>query len=75
MERHNIPTAGAAVFHDAPSALDYLSTHGAPVVVKASGLAAGKGVTVAMTAEEAEEAIASMSMNRIQQILVLPCIQ
>jgi phosphoribosylamine--glycine ligase len=57
MERHNIPTAGAAVFHDAPSALDYLATHGAPVVVKASGLAAGKGVTVAMTADEAEEAI------------------
>ena len=57
MERHGIPTAGAGVFHDLVSALDYLKCHGAPIVVKASGLAAGKGVTVAMTDAEAEAAI------------------
>jgi phosphoribosylamine--glycine ligase len=57
MQRHAIPTAGAGVFHDATTALDYLAKHGAPIVVKASGLAAGKGVTVAMTNTEAEAAI------------------
>jgi phosphoribosylamine--glycine ligase len=53
----DIPTAGYARFDNEAAALAYLYTQGAPIVVKADGLAAGKGVTVAMSVEEAEEAI------------------
>ncbi|WP_319530077.1 phosphoribosylamine--glycine ligase [uncultured Cohaesibacter sp.] len=53
----NIPTAAYARFTDAEAALAYLTTHPAPIVIKADGLAAGKGVTVAMTNEEARAAI------------------
>ena len=52
-----IPTAAYGRFDNEPAALAYLYAHGAPIVIKADGLAAGKGVTVAMTVEEAEEAI------------------
>jgi len=57
MVRHGIPTAAYATFGDAESALAYVRAQGAPIVIKADGLAAGKGVTVAMTLEEAEAAI------------------
>ncbi|MEM7772685.1 MAG: phosphoribosylamine--glycine ligase [Cyanobacteria bacterium P01_A01_bin.37] len=57
METAKIPTAKAAVFTDAASAIQYVKTEGAPIVVKADGLAAGKGVTVAQTVDEALEAI------------------
>ncbi len=57
MRRHGLPTADAAVFTDEASALAYLKTKGAPIVVKADGLAAGKGVVVAMTEQEAADAI------------------
>ncbi len=57
MQRHGIPTAHYAVFTDAPAAHAHLDKHGAPIVIKADGLAAGKGVVVAMTAEEAHAAI------------------
>ncbi len=57
MQRHNIPTAHAEIFHAVEPALKYLKAHGAPIVVKADGLAAGKGVFVAQTEEEAEDAI------------------
>ncbi|GHA74643.1 phosphoribosylamine--glycine ligase [Formosimonas limnophila] len=60
MARHNIPTAAYADFTDAALAHDYVNTHGAPIVVKADGLAAGKGVVVAMTLAEAHEAIDDM---------------
>lgn len=60
MARHNIPTATYADFTDAALAHDYVNTHGAPIVVKADGLAAGKGVVVAMTLAEAHEAIDDM---------------
>lgn len=53
----NIPTARYATFENEADALNYLATHGAPIVVKADGLAAGKGVTVAMDAATAEAAI------------------
>ena len=53
----NIPTAGYERFSDAAVAKDYIRRQGAPIVVKADGLAAGKGVTVAMTLAEAESAI------------------
>jgi len=57
MERHGIPTATYRVFDTAAPAIEFVHEHGAPVVVKADGLAAGKGVIVAQTIEEAEAAI------------------
>lgn len=60
LARHNIPTAHYAVFTDTDQALAYLDKVGAPIVVKADGLAAGKGVIVAMTIEEARHAVTDM---------------
>ncbi|MBY7825762.1 phosphoribosylamine--glycine ligase [Vibrio fluvialis] len=60
LARHNIPTAAYANFTEIEPALAYVREQGAPIVVKADGLAAGKGVIVAMTLEEAEEAIKDM---------------
>ncbi|MDQ6436014.1 phosphoribosylamine--glycine ligase [Mesorhizobium sp. LHD-90] len=57
--RKNIPTAAYGRFTDAAQAAAYVRKQGAPIVVKADGLAAGKGVTVAMTVEEALEAVAA----------------
>jgi phosphoribosylamine--glycine ligase len=57
MTRYNIPTARYESFIDYPSALAYVREQGAPIVVKADGLAAGKGVVVAETLEEAEQAL------------------
>lgn len=57
MERAGIPTAAYGSFTDEESALAYVRAQGAPIVVKADGLAAGKGVIVAETLEEAEEAV------------------
>jgi phosphoribosylamine--glycine ligase len=56
-DEFDIPTAAYGRFEDEASALAYLYTQGAPIVIKADGLAAGKGVTVAMSVEEAEAAI------------------
>ena len=55
--RHNIPTAAYARFTSCDKALAYIQEHGAPIVIKADGLAAGKGVTVAKTIIEAEKAV------------------
>ncbi|HEY5803663.1 MAG TPA: phosphoribosylamine--glycine ligase [Lysobacter sp.] len=60
LARHGIPTAHYAVFTEADAALDYIQEKGAPIVIKADGLAAGKGVIVAMTLAEAEAAITDM---------------
>ena len=60
MERHEIPTARHATFTDARSAHAHILKHGAPIVVKADGLAAGKGVVVATTVAEAHEAVDMM---------------
>ncbi|HZI84581.1 MAG TPA: phosphoribosylamine--glycine ligase [Casimicrobiaceae bacterium] len=57
MARHGIPTAAYATFTDAETAHAYVARRGAPIVVKADGLAAGKGVVVAETSEEAHAAI------------------
>lgn len=57
MQEAGIPTAKAAVFHEAAAAKSYVSRQGAPIVVKADGLAAGKGVTVAETVTQAQNAI------------------
>ncbi len=60
LARHNIPTAAYANFTEVEPALAYLREQGAPIVVKADGLAAGKGVIVAETLEQAEEAVRDM---------------
>ncbi|MBP6216675.1 MAG: phosphoribosylamine--glycine ligase [Luteimonas sp.] len=60
LARHGIPTAFYAVFTEIEPALAYLREKGAPIVVKADGLAAGKGVIVAMTLDEAEAAVRDM---------------
>jgi len=60
LARHNIPTADYQNFTEIEPALDYLNEKGAPIVIKADGLAAGKGVIVAMTLTEAEAAVRDM---------------
>ncbi|WP_241609594.1 phosphoribosylamine--glycine ligase [Rosenbergiella australiborealis] len=60
LERHQIPTADYQNFTEIEPALAYLHEKGAPIVIKADGLAAGKGVIVAMTLEEAESAVKDM---------------
>lgn len=65
LARHQIPTAAYATFTDTDAALAYLSEQSIPIVIKADGLAAGKGVVVALTREEAEDAVKDMlSGNR-----------
>jgi phosphoribosylamine--glycine ligase len=63
MRRHQIPTAAYENFSDAQAAHDYVERMGAPIVVKADGLAAGKGVVVAATLAEAHEAIDWMLLD------------
>lgn len=60
MARHRIPTAAFATFSEAAAAHAHIDQHGAPIVIKADGLAAGKGVVVAMTPAEAHAAIDDM---------------
>ncbi|UXY15106.1 phosphoribosylamine--glycine ligase [Chitiniphilus purpureus] len=60
MQRHGIPTAAYQTFSDAGAAHAYVEAAGAPIVIKADGLAAGKGVVVAMTLDEAHAAIDQM---------------
>ena len=60
MEKYGIPTAKSAIFTDCAQALSYLDTQSAPIVVKADGLALGKGVVVAQTMDEAREAVREM---------------
>lgn len=71
MKRHNIPTARYEAFTNPVKAIEYIKKQGAPIVIKADGLAAGKGVVVAQTEEEAIDAVNSMlvehefSCNRV----------
>ena len=66
MQRHGIPTAKYQTFTDASAAHQYVDQQGAPIVIKADGLAAGKGVVVALTLDEAHQAIDMMlSDNRL----------
>ena len=60
LARHHIPTAYYSVFTDTNQALAYVREKGAPIVIKADGLAAGKGVIVAMSLDEAEAAVTDM---------------
>ena len=65
MKKYNIPTAKYEVFSDEKKALEYLDTQKAPIVVKADGLALGKGVIIAQTIEEAKDAVKSMMEDKI----------
>lgn len=65
LKKFNVPTADFKVFTDASNAKEYLKKKGAPIVVKADGLAAGKGVIVAETIEEAEKAIDDILVKKI----------
>lgn len=68
MKKYDIPTAGYETFTDLEDALGYIRKHGAPLVIKADGLAAGKGVVVAMTGAEAEAAAIDMlESNRFKE--------
>jgi phosphoribosylamine--glycine ligase len=60
MKRHRIPTADYQTFSDVQAARKYINQKGAPIVIKADGLAAGKGVVVAMTIDEAHAAVEMM---------------
>ena len=60
LDRHQIPTAAHQVFEDLAQARSYLHARGAPIVIKADGLAAGKGVVVAMDLDSAERALEDM---------------
>lgn len=64
MKKYNVPTAGFAEFTDEKEAIKYLQDSNIPVVIKADGLAAGKGVIVAQDFEEAEEAVHRMLVDR-----------
>lgn len=65
LHKYSIPTAAYAKFDDYEAALAYLREQGAPIVVKADGLAAGKGVTVARTIEEAEQALSDIMQSKV----------
>jgi len=63
MRKYSIPTAGYEIFTDSKSAIDYIETLEAPIVVKADGLALGKGVIIALTQMEAKTAVREMLEN------------
>ena len=65
MKKYNIPTAQYEVFNDLDAALEYLDTAPIPTVIKADGLALGKGVIIAETREDAKEAVRSMMEDKI----------
>ena len=65
MKKYNIPTAEYEVFDDMEKALDYLETAPIPTVIKADGLALGKGVIIAQTRDEAKNAVRSMMQDKI----------
>ncbi len=80
MARHGIPTAAFGTFTEAGAAHAYIDQHGAPIVVKADGLAAGKGVVVAATAEQAHAAVDAMlagnSMGEAgHRVVIEECLQ
>jgi len=74
MEEAGVPTAKSETFTDAEAAKTYVSQQGAPIVVKADGLAAGKGVVVAVTVEEAQEAIATLFQEGFTKLIVEECL-
>ncbi len=71
---HGIPTAAFARFTELAPALAYLAEHGAPIVVKADGLAAGKGVVVAETLDQAQAAVRAMLTGPGAEIVIEECL-
>ena len=65
MKKYNIPTASYEIFSDMDKALAYLDTQDMPIVIKADGLALGKGVIIAMTLDEAKAAVRSMMEDKV----------
>ncbi len=65
MKRYGIPTADYKIFNDVQCALDYIATCKIPVVIKADGLALGKGVIIALTREKAVDAVKSMMQEKV----------
>jgi phosphoribosylamine--glycine ligase len=77
--KYNVPTASAAIFNNADDARAHLRKVGAPIVVKADGLAAGKGVIVASSVEEAEQAVAEIMEQKVfgtagAQVIIEECL-
>ncbi|MFM7576739.1 MAG: phosphoribosylamine--glycine ligase, partial [Microcystaceae cyanobacterium] len=70
MEKAGVPTAQGATFTDCQAALDYLSQQTAPIVVKADGLAAGKGVIIADSLEDAKQAIAELFNQGFTKVVI-----
>lgn len=64
LQKYNIPTAAFGIFTDRDEAKAYIAAEGAPIVVKADGLAAGKGVIVAATVEEAQQAVDEIMLDK-----------
>jgi phosphoribosylamine---glycine ligase len=75
LQKYDIPTAPAAFFDDAEKAIEYVRNRPAPIVVKADGLAAGKGVVVAQSHAEAEDAVrALIALPGTSMILIEDCL-
>lgn len=80
MKKYNVPTADFKIFDNANAANKYIEEIGAPCVVKADGLAAGKGVVVAKTVDEAKKAVISMMQEKIfgdagNKIIIEECLE
>ena len=80
MDKYNIPTAGFVIFSDPGSAGDYIKKNGAPCVVKADGLAAGKGVIVCATVEQALAAVDDIMVKSVfgsagKRVVVEECLE
>jgi len=80
MAKYNVPTAAFEIFDAPEAAKKYIAKIGAPCVVKADGLAAGKGVVVAQTVDEAKQAVSAMMQEKIfgnagNQVIVEECLQ
>lgn len=80
MAKYNVPTASFEIFEDSQDAKKYIEKTGAPCVIKADGLAAGKGVIVAKTVEEAKEAVTLIMEKRIfgssgNKVIIEECLQ
>ena len=74
MAEAGIPTAKSAVFTEKEEAIAYIKTQVAPIVVKADGLAAGKGVTVAQTIDEALSAVADIFLDGFGKVVIEECL-
>ncbi|HRZ15046.1 MAG TPA: phosphoribosylamine--glycine ligase [Candidatus Omnitrophota bacterium] len=80
MRTYNVPTAAFEIFDTAAAAARYIEKRGAPCVVKADGLAAGKGVVVAQTVDEARQAVAAMMQEKVfgeagNRVIIEECLQ